>query len=622
MSKIKELEEKINKARVAYYNGQAIISDKLFDTWIDELTLLDPKNPAVIGIGSEPISSWEKYAHKIPMGSLNKSQTNSEIESWINKYKEDEYLLTLKLDGLSVSLIYENGVLVKGVTRGAGTVGEIITSNIIKMGGVPLRLKDKIDITVRGEILLSKNNFKNFFQNSANERNAASGTCRRFDGENCDKLDILSYQLFSDDFILNSFEQQFEKLIDLGFKTPTYYIVKSLNEVLAIKSNYDAKLRNEYNYLLDGLVIHVNNLNKHDEYGSLNMRPYASLAIKFDSIAKEGIVDFIETQVGNSGRLTPVANFKPAVDLLGTKVSRASLHNFANVNDLGIGNGAKVLVCRRNDVVPFVEEVIENPDIVYKAPTNCPKCDTAVINVGEYVQCPNNISCSAQVEGRIVNWIKDLNILEWGDSLITKLVESGKVSNVADLYTLTVDDLASLERMGEKSAKKCYDILHANKSISLDVFLGALSIPGIGSSTIRLIMDAGCDDLTKFGQLKAQDFEKVPGVGPIKAKSLADGLIANQKLILKLLINGVFIKSKIVGKLTGKSFCFSGTTTNKRSVLEKMASDAGASVKSSVGKGLSYLVTNDLNTGSSKIIKAKSLNIKCISEEEYLNLLK
>ena len=152
MNKIKELEEKINKARIAYYNGHAIISDKIFDAWVNELEILDPKNPAVIGIGAEPVSNWEKYSHKIPMGSLNKSQTNTEIEDWIKKYKEPEYLLTLKLDGLSVSLVYENGVLVKGVTRGAGTVGEVITPNIIKMGGVPLRLKEKLNITVQLQV--------------------------------------------------------------------------------------------------------------------------------------------------------------------------------------------------------------------------------------------------------------------------------------------------------------------------------------------------------------------------------------------------------------------------------------------------------------------------------------
>lgn len=177
-----------------------------------------------------------------------------------------------------------------------------------------------------------------------------------------------------------------------------------------------------------------------------------------------------------------------------------------------------------------------------------------------------------------------MKILEWGDTLISKLVESGKVNTVADLYKLTVKDLSELERMGDKSAKKCYDILHDNKELSLDLFLGALSIPGIGSSTIRLIMGAGCDNLTKFGQLKAEHFEKVAGVGPVKAKSLANGLVHNQQLIFDLLANGVKIKDKIIGKLSGKSFCFSGSMKNKRADLESMVEKAGGEVKSSVGK--------------------------------------
>lgn len=623
MSKIKELEEKINKARLNYYNGSSTVSDKVFDTWISELETLDPKNPAVIGIGAEPVSSWDKFTHKIPMGSLNKAQTDDEFKNWHNKYASDknDFLLTLKLDGLSVSLIYENGVLVKGVTRGSGVTGEIITPNIIKMGGVPLRLKEKLNLTVRGEILLSKDNFKNHFKDGSNERNSASGTCRRHDGQDCDKLDILSYQLFCDELDFNTFEEQFTKLKQLGFNVPDHSIVKSADEAIKVKNEYHSVLRDQYPYLLDGLVIHLNDVAKHEEYGINNLRPYASLAIKFDSVAKEGTISHFDLQVGTMGRVTPVANFNPPVDLLGTKVSRASCHNFSNVKDLGLGVGAKVLICRSGDVIPFIEEVIEAPEEVLDQPTNCPECNSALINVGEYVQCINTTGCPAQRLGKLTNWIKELNVLEWGESVLTKLLDSGKVNDIADLYKLSVKDLESLDRMGEKSAKKCYDILHANKNIPLDIFLGGLSIPSIGGSTIRAIMNAGCDTIEKFGQLKAEHFEQVPGVGPSKAKALAEGLVYNQKLILDLL-DVVTIKSKPIGKLSNTSVCFTGAMVNKRPILEKMAQDAGADVKSSVGKGLSYLVINDLNSTSSKAVKAKSLGTKLISEDEFLEIVK
>jgi len=201
-------------------------------------------------------------------------------------------------------------------------------------------------------------------------------------------------------------------------------------------------------------------------------------------------------------------------------------------------------------------------------------------------------------------------------------VESGKVVDIADLYTLTVKDMSNLDRMGDKSAQKCYDILWANKEISLEVFLGALSITMIGQSTIKAIMNAGCDTLEKFGQLGAPEFESVPGVGPVKAKFLADGLLHNQSLILKLLDNGVVIKDKIVGKLTSKSVCFTGAMKMKRPLLEKMAAEAGADVKSSVGKGLTYLVIADPSSTSSKAQSARKFGTMLISEEEFLDMVK
>lgn len=257
----------------------------------------------------------------------------------------------------------------------------------------------------------------------------------------------------------------------------------------------------------------------------------------------------------------------------------------------------------------------------FSVPNNCPNCDMLLSFSGEYLQC-TNFNCSAIVKGRIQNWISELNVKEWGDELVSKLIDSGKVNNIADLYKLTINDLASLDRMGDRSAQKCYDILWANKEVSLEVLLGALSIPMIGQTTIKTIISAGCDSLEKFGQLNAVQFEQVPGVGPTKAKFLADGLLANKQIILDLLDNGVVVKDKIVGKLTSKSICFTGKSENKRSVLEKMAADAGADVKSSVGKSCSYLVIADPNSTSSKAQAARKVGTTLITEDEFLDMIK
>lgn len=624
MNKIKDLEDKIIKARAAYYNtGAPVVSDKVFDAWVDELAELDPKNSAIINIGSEPVSNWEKYNHIVPLGSLNKVQTHEEYLKWHNKYiaQDDKVFLTLKLDGLSVSLIYENGLLVKAATRGSGSCGELITYNVAKMIGIPLKLNKKINATIRGEILLSKNNHNIYFKEYSNPRNAASGISRRYDGTGSDKLTVFAYQILTDDLNIDTQFDQFKVLEQLNFSVPTHYILNSVQEVCDLKEKYQASERENYEFELDGLVAHNNDLHKQAAFGFNNNRPYASIAIKFDSVAKEGFISDIKIQVGNSGRLTPVAVFSPKIQLMGAEVERASLHNFSNIADLGIDIGATVLVCRSNEVIPFIEEVIQSTGTIFKTPSNCPECGSPIIEKGEYVQCPNVESCPAQQAGRIKNWIKELNILEWGDSLIERLVESKKVNNIADLYKLTTDDLAGLERMGQKSAQKCHALLWTSKEIPLEIFLGALSIPLIGQSTIKLIMESGSDTLDKILQLDVVDFEKVPGVGPVKAKSLADGLKSNKQLISNLLSNGIKIREKINGKFSSKSFVFTGTMVNKRNVLEDMVKNNGGIVKSSVSKGVDYLVIADPNSTSSKAVSARKFGIKLISEEEFLGMV-
>lgn len=622
--RIKELEKSILQARKDYYNQISTVSDSVYDAWVDELSILDPKNIAVTSIGCEPVSNWEKFKHVYPMGSLNKCQTHEEFIKWSSDHihKNDKIFITTKLDGLSVSLIYENGILIKAATRGSGETGELITANVAKMNNVPLRLKQKISATVRGEIVLSKNNHKEYFSEYSNARNAASGISRRYDGEGCQYLDVLVYQIFTDDVEITTQQQQFEELSKLGFTTPISYIYTNNQQVADLKNEYQSSLRDDYPYDIDGLVAHQNDLVKLDSFGVVNNRPKGSIAIKFDSIAREACIAQIINQVGNSGRITPVAVFSPKVHLMGADVEKASLHNYSNIDALGIDVGAKVLVCRSNDVIPYVREVSQSTGTVYSPPDTCPECNTKTVENGEYLQCPNIMDCPAQVSGRIRNWIKDLNILEWGDGLITKLVESGKVKTVADLYLLSINDLSQIDRMGKKSATNCHASLWANAEVPLEMFLGALSIPMIGASTIKAIMQAGYNELKNFFQATAEDFEKINGVGPSKAASLRIGLQRNKDLIDQLLKNGVKIKEKVVGPLSNISIAFTGAMENKRPVLEKMATDAGAIVKSSVTKGLNILVISDPNSQSTKAVSARKLGCKLISEQDFLQYIK
>lgn len=469
--------------------------------------------------------------------------------------------------------------------------------------------------------MLSKENHRKYFAEYSNTRNAASGISRRYDGIGSDKLTVLSYNLMADTLNFTTQVEQFQELQDLGFMTPPHHVLKTADEVEKMRDKYTDTLRDKFDFELDGLVVHNNDLGKIAAFGETNGRPKGSIAYKFDSIAREAHVSDILIQCGNSGRLTPVAVFSPKVNLMGADVEKASLHNFSNIATLGVDIGASVLVCRSNDVIPYIEEVVQSTGTVFQPPTHCPECNHAVIETGEYIQCPN-FNCRAQVIGRIKNWIKELNLLEWGDVLIEKLVDSKKVKTIADLYALSVNDLANLDRMGDRSAQKCYDILWANNEVSLEVFLGGLSIPMIGQSTIKAIMNAGCETLEKFGQLSATQFEQVPGVGPTKARSLADGLKDNQQLILDILANGVKIKDKVMGKLTGKSFAITGTLSIKRAEVEKIIAENGGEMKSSVGKSLTYLIIADPQSTSSKAQSARRMGTTLIDEEGFLELIK
>lgn len=626
--RIKELADELLRAKYTYYNIKLpdgmqplVLSDKVYDAREAELKSLDLNHWVLKIVGApQTQSEWQKAKHQIPMGSLNKVNQPSELTDWAKDKDCKSWFVTQKLDGLSIELVYEAGKLVQAITRGDGETGEDITVNVSRMGGVNSDVGDDFNGSLRGEIIMTKSVWKQDFPEKANPRNAASGVSKRLDGVGVDKLDILFYQVLGDiDF--KTEVEQFEWLRKHKVGCPHYWAFKTIEEVGVHWRDYQDTKRDLLNYDIDGLVVRINNMEKQMSWGDKDLRPLGAMAFKFDNETRESVIRDIIWQVGNSGRLTPVAVVDPVL-LVGATVTRASLYNLTYIEELGLDIGAKVLVARANDVIPRIEELVKSAGTIAKAPKKCPECDGAVKMEGENLICTNTEHCRAQIVGRIKNWIKELNLLEWGDTLVEKLVEAKKVKNIADLYLLKVDDIANLDRLGEKTAKKVLEILWANKKVSLEVFLGALSIPMIGQSTIKAIMNAGCDDLTKFGQLGATEFEQVPGVGPTKAKFLADGLKHNQKLINTLLSNGVVIKDKIVGNMTGSSVCFTGSMKNKRPVLEKMAAEAGADVKSSVGRGLTYLVIADPASTSSKAEAARKFGTTLISEEAFLDLVK
>jgi len=630
---IKDLEDKISKANHEYenihdeQNKQLSVSDRVYDAWIDTLSSYDPQNKLLLKVGSEPVSNWQKHIHSHPMLSLDKAKTNEDYLNWHNKYikEADEVLVTLKLDGLSVILEYENGKLIRGCTRGGGDSGEDITQNIVKMKCVPHRLPKRINAIVRGEILLNKECFEKQFTDYSNPRNAASGVCRRYDGENCENLSILCYELDCEDIKSNSFKEMFDNLKELNFTCPPYYILntkpdKSISQqVIELKDLYFAKLRDEYEFLLDGMVIHQNDLAKWYACGYNEHHPYSSIAFKFEAPCKETSVKNIIDQVGNIGHITPVCIFTEPVKLAGAMVEKASLHNYRNITDLGIDIGAKIIVSRRNDVIPYIEEVTESTNSIYQAPQNCPVCGTKTIMTGEFLICPNSSNCPAQVVGRIINWVNTINILEWGEALITRLVKSNKVIVISDLYTLKKEDLLTIERMGDKSAEKALNILHSKKEMPIEKFFGGLSIPMAGESIFGKISKAGYDTVSKIRNITLNELMDISGLGPAKAKSVYEGLKTNYNLIDDLLSVGIVVKERS-GSLKGKTFVFTGSMVNERKILMQTVIDNGGIVGKSVSKTTDYLVAADHTT--SKAQAAQKHGTKCITENEFLAMVK
>jgi DNA ligase (NAD+) len=622
-SRIKELEGLLADARDAYYNKQPSVPDDVYDAWSDELLELDGLNCILSSIGSPPVSEWEKCTHSNPMGSLNKVNTLEEITDWAQTYAPGETLaISEKLDGISIQVQYVNGKLSKASTRGDGFVGEDITVNVLRMKGILEKLPKRITCSLRGEIILKKSDFADYFKADgySNTRNAASGISKRYDGRGCEHLTVLFYKVMRG-ATLSTVEEQFKFIESLGLSTPWWALsgiwvgIKTPHDIWV---EYQQGKRDRLDYDIDGLVVEVNDLAKQFALGEKDLRPVGSTAFKFAPITRETVLRGVTWQTGGTGRITPVANFD-MVNLLGAQVSNASLYNWRYIQTLSLDIGAKILVARAHDVIPRVVAVVRGTGTVHPPPMNCLACGADVVQDGEFHVCPNREACPAQVVGRVSQWVTSLNILEWGDTLLERLQESGLVRSIPDLYRLTDSQLSGLERMGDISAAKALKLLRNKMVLPLELVLGSLCIPGIAVTTVKLVMDAGFDTIEKLRAAPLENLGKIKGIGPVKAEALFKWLRNQGQVVDELLAVGIVIQEPVRGKLSGMSFCFTGEMQNKRGDLEAMAKAQGAEVKSGVTKKLTYLVIAD--TSTTKAATAKKYGTKCISEDEFLVLI-
>jgi DNA ligase (NAD+) len=630
---IASLVERLTKARDAYYNGVPIMPDAAYDALEDELRQYDPNHAFLkkVGAAAPVAGAWPKVHHTIPMSSLNKAQDNGGLKAWFASCAPvGDTVVMDKLDGCSIALRYENRRLVQALTRGDGTTGEDITRNVLLMQGAVKVLPGNMPMTVhvRGEIICKKSDFKAHFPGESNPRNTASGTAKRqSDPAKCAHLTVVAYQLLVPGASQRK-RNELAALRDMGFQVPRFAVVRGEPAVEALYQQYIKGVRASLDYDIDGLVVEIDNVGHRDTLGELNGRPKGATAYKFPHEMKPTVLKNVRWQVGNSGRITPVAEFDVA-NLAGANVVQASLHNISNIeavcqeqhgNRLHVGD--KILVSRRNDCIPYVEALLvpNLKGIALEVPTHCPECKTALQRDGEYLICPNTDGCEAQRSGAIKRWVDKISVLHVGDTLIEALVESGKVKDIADLYTLDPAAVAAMTMSGRsvgESGTKAIRNLRAKMTLPLHLIIGSLGIPNVGRTTAKTIVDAGLNSVDKMLKASYTDVAGIPGVGASKAEDFVDGMKAKAKLLSKLFNAGIQVQ-QVGGALAGKSFCMTGF---RDKTLEEAIEAQGGSIKSSVGKGLTYLIALDPNSGSGKVEKAKQYGTKIIGVEQTRDLI-
>lgn len=637
---IEDLASKIEKYQKSYYTGEAEISDEEFDALWDELKKLEPSHPLLQKIGSDLSDStsaggvFEKAKHLIPMGSQEKAANPEEFLKWAAKHVYEKYLVEYKLDGASLELQYKNGVFHKAVTRGDGIEGDDITKNVLKMKGVVQKLDGNFTGGVRGEVIMSHEVHEKYFSDKANCRNAANGLMKRKDGEKSEFLQVICYDAFFPevDSLFAPFKTELEKILWLkkcGFETVPVEVFDSAQSVIDYRATIMEK-RKDLPFDIDGLVIKNNEIDTED---AKRNRPDKQIAFKF---SLEEAVSVLRNVIWNENgaTYTPVAEFD-SVRLAGTNVTHASLANPNTIKELGIKIGSHVVVTKRGEIIPKIESCIKNSDdsvlSEIQMPTVCETCGETLTNEGTRLFCPNK-NCPKRLLHQIKKWVSVLDIRNLGDTLIKSLFDSKTIQHIKDIYQLTEEKLTphflnkeSIEKEKKSlGAKKVLVAIEKSRTMELSSFIAGFDIEDMGVTKCEKLIAAGFTSLEKFLSATQEEIQSVDGFADVSAKSLIQGLEENKEEMLFLVQNKIISINEIKtgGSLVGKSFCFTGELkTLKRAAAEKLVKEKGGSCKSSVTKDLSFLVTNDTESGSSKNKKAAAFGIPIIDENAFLELI-
>lgn len=666
------IEERINHLRklISYHskryyeNDAPEISDFEYDKMFEELKSLEIANPQYYSptsptqrVGGKALDKFEKVRHEVKMASLTDVFSFEELRDFIRKVKAEvgedtEFSVEPKIDGLSVSLKYEEGILTIGATRGNGTEGENVTANVKTIRTIPLELNEKASLTVRGEVYMPHKSFEKLNKEKeengenlwANPRNAAAGSLRCLDSKETAKrgLDIFVFNLQAGDISLDTHKGTIEKISSLGFKTiPLLYVGIDEDEIVNAVIGL-GESRPHLDYDIDGTVIKVNSLEKRKELGEGTSTPKWAVAYKFPPEQKSTKLLDIVIQVGRTGVLTPNAVLEP-VKLAGTSVSRATLHNIDIIKEKDIRIGDTVIVQKAGDIIPevvgSVKEARQGNEVPYSMPDKCPSCGGALtyddaddfIDDGEdftlgALRCTNP-TCPAQLERNITHFAskKAMNIEGVGGKLVKALLENKLIHDASDLYYLSKEEIASLDRMGEKSADNFISSIQASKEMGLARLIFALGIRHIGEV-------ASGELANKFGSIDAlfeateEEIKEIGDFGDVMAKSVVDFFNKPEtKYIVEHLKDAGVKTTEEIKELSndfeGLTFVLTGTLENMtRDEASDMIKARGGKVSSSVSSKTSYVLAGE--AAGSKLTKAQSLGVKIIDKEEFLNMCK
>lgn len=659
-NRLLELRQLLHQYNYEYYVlSQPTISDYEFDMMLKELQQLESEYPDLYDptsptnrVGSDISTDFKQVKHSFPMLSLGNTYSQEEVIDFLNRAKklvpEDmEIVCELKYDGTSISLTYEDGMLVRAITRGDGEQGDDVTANVKTIRTIPLRLQGQDfpkKMEVRGEVLMPWNVFERLNQEReeqeeslfANPRNAASGTIKLQNSKEVSrrKLDAYLYSLLGTQLPSKTHYENLQLLKSWGFKvSDAVKVCKNIDEVFEFINYWNVERKN-LPVATDGIVLKINSLAQQEELGFTSKTPRWAIAYKFQAERACTRLNSIDFQVGRTGAVTPVANLDP-VQLSGTIVKRASLHNDDFIQGLDLYIGDMVYVEKGGEIIPKIVGVDLDARLLIgdkvRFISKCPECNTNLIRYdGEAAHyCPNQMYCPPQIKGRIEHFVsrKAMNI-NIGKESIELLYSKGLINNVADLYSLTLEDLISLERWGQKSAENLLKSLEESKKVEFHRVLFALGIRFVGATVAKRITNQ-LSSMEAISSATIEQLMKIDDVGERVANSIVDFFsneqnvdIVNRLKQIGLQMEGEKSEELISDKLSGFSIVISGTFSQfSRDELKLMIEKNGGKNVSSISSKTSFLVAGE-NMGPSKLEKAKSLGLKILSETEFLNLLK